>query len=239
MSNRIPCRLEELPFVASALRHTFERDKADFKSFFPKKFPDNILEILDGKITPVENVIKTEIPTREIKKVTGQILAESLGLRPELLLLEGYVIDAVNLSCGVDDFGIRDVRNSLQSGDPELLVKSLGILNPNIEKNIDALKEQGFSDDSKSFFRQKQTTLDTLNKSQNDLMSDRAQVVAKNNEKFVDLWDMLALIMDHGKRIYRTNDPSKLPDYTYTQIIKKIRRERGEDGEGEEVKPEA
>jgi hypothetical protein len=44
--------------------------------------------------------------------------------------------------------------------------------------------------------------------------------------------------MDRGKRIYRTNGPSKLPDYTYTQIIKKIRCERGEGGEGEEVKPE-
>jgi len=87
MSNRIPCRIEELPFVASALRHTLERDKADFKSFFPKKFPDNMLEILDGKITPVENVIKTEIPTREIKKVTGQILAESMGFNVLKLFL--------------------------------------------------------------------------------------------------------------------------------------------------------
>jgi hypothetical protein len=239
MNSKIPCRIDELPYAASSIRHAYLRDKDEFYRLFPKKFPKDFITMLDGKIELVENIVKTQIPTGKIKKITEQIANEKQSIRPKLKILEGYVLDAENLQCKIDSFGIVDVRNSLLRGDPESLVSSLAILNSNITINLEVLKLEGFTDEGKDFFSEKFIVLDRLNKEQNDLLIDRSQIVMKNQEKFNELWNILSQILERGKKIFTDIDPSKVTDYTLTHIMKKLRRERGEkteEGETEEVK---
>lgn len=235
MSTKIPCRIEELPFVADSVQNAFERDEESFKRTYPAKFPAGFKAELAIKSKAVDDVVKTEIPTRAIKLVTAEIAEISSSLRHDISILEGYVIDAENIKLSPSDFGIRDVRIGLDKGDTEKLVHAMGILNPNIATYLPALLEQGFTAEAQNKLNQKESDLKAKNKLQNRLESDKAQIVAKNQAKFNELWAMISLVMDRGKRIFKAEDLSKVPDYTFSHIIKKVRKTKS-DNNGSESK---
>jgi len=70
--------------------------------------------------------------------------------------------------------------------------------------------------------QQQADELETLGNDQNFKMTERNSHTDENNVVYNELWDMIVLITDTGKALYRGVDATKVDDYTITSILKRI-----------------
>jgi hypothetical protein len=69
-------------------------------------------------------------------------------------------------------------------------------------------------------------TFSTDVKDQIRKMDECSKLVKDNAGQFDVLWDMVSNIMETGKVIYKGKNKDKVKDYTYSELIKKVRLEQ-------------
>ena len=57
-----------------------------------------------------------------------------------------------------------------------------------------------------------------------EITSNRRQIVQNNISVFNAVWTQTAEILKIGKVLYQGTNPAKLADYTYAQLLKKVRQ---------------
>lgn len=227
MTHRIPCKQEELPFAASILKNNFVRDLDEFTGYsavFNQAYADN----LEVKITQVANMAQTDSYIGEIALLTERIYKNSDSLRPLLTKLEGYLKMASqdNIKIKLNKFNIKDIRDAISSRDIEKMLSHLKNLGTNVVKNMPALVAQGYTQAAFDKLVQTGKAISADNNARNTKM-DQRDINTQTNERLLnELWSIMQLIMDMGKRIYKYTDPARLNDYTMTKIIEKLKRER-------------
>ena len=64
--------------------------------------------------------------------------------------------------------------------------------------------------------------LDTKGSDQNFKLTERNRHTDENYGTYNELWDMIVLITDTGKALYRGVDATKVDNYTITSILQRI-----------------
>jgi len=72
---------------------------------------------------------------------------------------------------------------------------------------------------------------------QNIKMRAKEDAVKANNTEIMNLWNDCALLMDSGKRVFKYDQPDQVKNVTLAHILKTMRHEGGEKGEGEATPP--
>jgi len=221
----INARIEEVPTFCQFTNASLTRDFTFFSSYKSHKYTAAFMTALTNKQVVVEAIVFPRVLTNQLKVITLRLETNVYKLRNIMNLLEGYVVDAVDLTVAAKDFGISGVRSMVNSMDVEGLNGALSYLLVNINANMDALVAVGYNETDATALSDLKALINEDNTAQNSKEGERAQLVVDNigkiNELLIDIKDIWA----DGKRLFKINEPVKLPDYTSSAILKRIRHD--------------
>lgn len=225
LSLLIYARMNEVSTIGQFTIDSYQRDFAYFAAYKPSKYVPLFLTNLLIKHDAVNNLVNPVVLTSQIKLITQRMKDSLKGLREPLNFLEGYVADAVGLTIHADDFGIKEVRKKINSGDMEGLNWALNLLVANITTNMSALTDVGYSNDALTALKASQQSIFEDNGLQNSKEMERAALVVNNLTVMNDYLKDIKGIWADGKRFFGLQDKAKLKDYTNSDILKKIRQD--------------
>lgn len=224
-SNRsFSCKNEELPVICGFVAISLERDYSFFSDYSPV-FDGAYLEGYKTKITLVEELVNPTSETKVLKLITEHSYSVLDGLIDSINRVEGYIaLAGKKVPLSPADFGLAMLRKSSRSRDVESVLTQLRTVNANIKKYKTELTEKGLTDALATIFTDAVATLSDDKKKSYELISNRAALVQNNMGMLNDLSDQMVSICDIGKILFKQTDKAKLKDYTFAQLIKKVRR---------------
>jgi hypothetical protein len=218
------CRLEELPFLADYARDNFLRDQADFVTHSPE-YKTDFLAKFDPQLKLVEEAMATSMLIAQHKNITERITKNYDVARNWANKIENYAKKAFgDAGSQIADFGFKNLRIDLKNKNDEGLVKRLKELLQHADAHIATLQPKGFTPELRDSFKAFIDALETDIKSQSRKIDERKFLVKDNNKEYEALWEMINTdLLETGKVIYKEKNKEKVKDYTYTELIKKIR----------------
>ncbi|MEI6853476.1 MAG: carboxypeptidase-like regulatory domain-containing protein [Bacteroidota bacterium] len=218
-------RIEEVPSFGQFTIESLNNFIADFLAYKPNKYLPAFMTELETGLQAVNQIVNPVTLTAELKVITFRLMQNVVGLRVTMNLLEGYLDDATGLTISKADFGIKDVRKKISSGDVEGLNSKLGTVLTNITSNMAALENVGYTAAMKNALEDTRTKIFKDNGEQNKKMEERSELVKKNIGIINDFLIKIKGIWADGKRLYSINNKERAKLFSNTGILKKIRND--------------
>lgn len=221
---KIRCRIEEVPVIGGFIINSMT-PIADFTGYSPD-YNAAFVTQANADLASIETLINPKQLTAELKVITKRIYANEDILRSKIDALEGYINRATGLTIGKKDFGVSSVRTKNNSGDIEGLVAALTFLLNNVGNNIAAIQAKGYTPAQNTALTALRDNFKSDNQAQNAKINERNNKVTSNYIKINAFWDKIVDICDVAKRIYKSNAPNRLDDFTMAKLIKRVNQER-------------
>ena len=135
------------------------------------------------------------------------------------------------LKLSPSDFGLTDLRKGINKKDAESVIKNLHTVNTNIMKYKEILTPQGLGDALIVRFETAYTTIAADKQTKYEITSNRKSIVQNNLSLLNGLNDQLSEILKIGKILYKPGDEAKMKEYTFTQMMKQVRRSSKNNGD--------
>lgn len=227
------CKDEELPIVCGFAGISLTRDINDFTAYSPM-FDDAYVARFKAKIDEVQDLVQPKSETVELKMLTERMYRTLDDLISPINYMEGYLnLAGKTIQISSADFGLVQLRKSARTRDVENVLKQLHTIELNIHTYKVELTAKGLTEALIARFTEAGVTLASIKNSRYELVSNRTALVQNNLGLLNELYDQLTEICNIGKVLYKQTDKAKLKDYTFTQMMKQVRR----NGKTEEVKP--
>jgi len=224
---KFSCKLEDVPAVAGYLAQRLRADLADFVEF-SDAFSENYVTALIAKTTQCNQLILSDVLTKEIVAITTQITEKIKPIRLNLNKLDGYLNMADGqMTVSAKAIGTKLVRDSIENGNSEGIVAQVRRLLVGVNNNVAVLQTKGLKPALIAELAQSADDIERLGIDQNFKITERNRHTDENIAVFNDLWDMNVFITDAGKAIYKGVDATKLSDYTMSTILKRIGTSKG------------
>lgn len=233
------CRSEELPFLAYYARENFLRDQVDFVAHSPE-YETEFLAKFDPQLKLVEEAMATSMIIAQHKSITSRIAKHFETARNWTNKIENYAKKAYgDAGSQIADFGFKSLRNDIAVKNDEGTIKRLKELLQHADAHAAVLQPKGFTaalrDSLKAFIDAFEADI----KSQTLKIDERKYLVKDNNKEYEALWEMINTdLLETGKVIYKEKNKEKVKDYTYNELIKKIRLARKKEATDEAATPE-
>jgi len=226
------CKDEELPVVCGFAAISLNRDLNDFSAFSPK-FNAAYVSDYKSKIELVQDLVQPKSETVELKLITERMYATLDSLIAPLNYVDGYLkLAGKTVPISAADFGLTQLRKSIRSRDVENVLQLIHTVETNLAKYNAQLSVVGLTDTTSNKFPEAGSLLSIDKNKKYELVSNRMALVQNNLGALNELNDQLSEICNIGKILYKQTDKAKLKDYTFTQLMKQVRR----NGKVEEVK---
>jgi len=219
------CKDEEIAVIGGFLLTSLRRDLADFTALFPK-FADPFAENFETANKAIYELVKPAEETAQLKVITIRLQKSLQALRPALNQLDNYLDSADgSIPLSVADFGISPLRQAISKGDVEGALTCLGTLNRNIERYQAELGVEGLTEATTDLLKNAVALLQADNNLQYEIKSGRLRLVEENLELLNAHYKTMRRIMKSGKAIYKESSPARLADYTFSRLLKEVRRQ--------------
>ncbi|MDR3651918.1 MAG: hypothetical protein P4L34_02985 [Paludibacter sp.] len=219
---KFTCKLEDVPAIAGYLALRLRADLIDFADF-SDVFSENYVTGLVAKTTQCNQLISSNVLTKEIKTLTDQIGNKAKSLRVMLNKLDVYLDMADGqMTVSAKSIGTKLVRDSIETGNSEGIVAQIRRLLVGVNNNAAVLQSKGLKPALIAEMSQLADDMESLGNEQNFKITERNRHTDENIAAFNELWDMNVFITDTGKALYKGVDATKLSDYTMTTILKRI-----------------
>ncbi|MBD2715908.1 hypothetical protein KBK19_12775 [Microvirga sp. STR05] len=220
------CRLDELVPLARLLRASYLRDQADFQELLPEDYTAAFLKDYDAHVAAADALEATSVQIAKRMVFTERIEAVYKGLPQALDFLAARVRRATPLTVPADRFGIEQARRARNHDDHSGLEASLKTLLQNLEANKAALAAKGQKPDDTQKLQDLYEALVADTTSQGSQMSSQKINTEENMTVLNALYAEMAHLFNDGKALYARSDKAKAEDYTFQQLLKRVRRER-------------
>ena len=228
---KFSCKLEDVPATAGYLALRLQADLVDFAEF-SDAFSEDYVTSLVAKTTQCNQLISSNMLTKEIATITAQIGEKIKPLRLKLNKLDGYLNMADGqMTVSAKAIGTSLVRNSITTGNSEGIVAQVRRMLVGVNNNVAVLQTKGLKPVLIEEFTQLADDMERLGIDQNFKITERNRRTDENIAVFNELWDMNVFITNAGKAIYKGVDATKTDDYTIATILKRI-------GTSKSTKPE-
>ena len=221
-NKKFNCKMEDLPVISGFAIQSLETDKVDFIEYSPVYDGDFITDAR-SKQKECSELVKQEDVLKRQKKVTQEINLNLKGLRNNVNKIEGYLLLAANkLDISVADFSLADLRLNISKKNVEGVCSDIQSLIVKLKRNEAVLSDKGMKTALLDDLAAQSEKLDKLNLNQNDFKNKRSRTASDNIKIFNELWDILSMILDGGRSLYRTSDKVKYKEYTLSQLKKRV-----------------
>jgi len=218
------CKDEELPVVAKFVAFSLKRDLADFTAFSPK-FTTNYVINFDTKITAISDLLEPQAETLAKSVITARYTATMGSLIGSINRISGYIkLGKAELDFTDAGFGLSALRKSIEKNDVEGAIANLHIILANINTYKTILAAQGLTDEFISNLTAASQSLAADKQQQYEITSNRRSIVQNNISLLNDAYNQIMEINSVGKILYKGSDQAKLADYTFTDLLKKVRQ---------------
>lgn len=218
------CKDEELLIICTLVLLSFKRDLLVFTGYSPKMNGDYVSGF-EAKIKTATELVMPETETLAKKLITEQLYGILDGLITPINYLTGYLeLAKKELKISAADFGLKALRKASAVSDLEGALDGIRLVNANIQKYKPALVLQGLSEELIATFSTAGETLTGLKEDQYRLFTNRMQIVQENTGLLNDLFEQLTEIFKVGKILFKATDPVKLKEYTFSEVLKQVRR---------------
>jgi hypothetical protein len=217
------CKISELPVICGYVAHSLEKDLADFTAYSPK-FDGQYLLGFKSRTNVVFELVNPAIETADLKVVTNRLYGTMDGLIEPINRLTGYVkLAKPRILVSVSDFGLTALRRQAKNKDAEGAIQSLQLLNANVIRYKDELTEQGFTDELAAHFTNAAITIQADNQKQYEILNQRKRLVEANVGLLNELHGQLSEILEIGKILFKSKKDSRLQEYTFDKLKKRVR----------------
>lgn len=218
------CKDEELPVVGGFVLDSFKKDLVDFTAFSPL-FDEAYVSLFESKNTEVSELVTPAEETAQLKAITTGLNSKLFKLRKPMDQLANYIDFAGDLiPLSVADFGISPLRDSVTRGDVEGVIRNLGVVNRNIGRYSESLTAQGLKAEIIDFLAAAGEPIEADNNAQHQIVSNRLRLVEANVSLCNELYAIIRRVCKTGKAIYKEESPAKVADYTFSKLMKEVRR---------------
>jgi hypothetical protein len=216
------CKDEELPMIGSLLLLSFKRDIAEFKLYSPK-FSNEYVSGLEAVIGSANELIEPKSETLAKKLITDQLHAGMDALYISGKNLKGYLdLGYSELKISAAEFGVTALSEACHAKDLEAVVKSLNLVNININIHKTVLMKQGLTEDAIAAFKASAASLTNLKTQQYGILTNRKNIVQNNLGILNGLYAQITEITNIGKILYKDSNPVKYKEYLFTEIKKQV-----------------
>lgn len=218
-------RIYEVPTIVQFTLDALGLNLADFILYKPNKYTPAFITSIETRRDAINQIVNPVVLTAEMKLITLRMMNNVIGLRYTMNLLEGYVADATGLTVAPADFGIKEVRKSIASGDVEGLNGNLNTVLTNITNNMTALEAMDYTPAMKAELVATKKSIADDNAAQNMKLEERGDLVRNNIVQINDLLADVKGIWADGKRLYSLKNKEKAKFFTNADIIRRIRND--------------
>lgn len=218
------CRIDELVPLARLLRVSYLRDQADFQALLPEDYTAAFLTDYDARLAAADALEATSVQIAR-RMVFTERLAGVYKQLPQLLdFLAARVRRAAPLTVPADRFGLEQARRARNNDDHAGLEAALKTLLQNIGANAAALAAKGQQPQDTQQLQDLYDALVADTTSQGSQMSTQEGNTEENLTVLNALYEPMSHLFSDGKALYGRSDKAK--DYTFRQLLKRVRRER-------------
>jgi hypothetical protein len=225
LPKKFKCKAAELVTVCEFVLIALLRDLADFtgySSMFNKEYADDF----KAKIMAMSLIVFPDDKTVQLKQTTTQLYALMDELIDAVVRLEGYIKLSKNtITISLTDFRTTALKQKLRKRDAEGALEELLRVNTNVEKYSVQLAAKGLSEETIEQLKQAESSIHNLNVEQFDIADQRRNISVENANALNALHEQMMEICNTGKIIYRKSHTERLPAYTFTELLKKVRVE--------------
>lgn len=215
------CKNEELPVIGRFVLSNLKIDLPAFTAFSPEINQEYVAEF-EAHTVRAENLVSTKSKMTEVKASTMRLYSTMESITDPLNRLAGY-INMAKLPITLTAFGITGARRKITSKDAEGLMHQLQAVSTNIEKNKEILLKKGLTEEAAKFFIDVRTQIAADNLLQYEVVENRKQLVQQNKQVLNELYKKIAEVCNIGKILFKNVDAVKLKQYTFSQLIKRVR----------------
>ena len=224
------CKMEDIPVITGFAIESMENDKVDFFDYSPV-FTDQYIADAKVKKTECMEMVRSEDVLKLQKKITEDITQKLKGLRSNLNKIGGYLTMAEKeLDIKAIDFNLSSIRSNIAKTNVEGVANDIQSLIIKLKRNETALLAKGLKVSVVNDLIVFNEDILKLNQSQNSYKNKRSRVASENIREFNELWDILSMILDAGRSMYKLEDKVKLKEYTFTTLQKRVHTEGGTSG---------
>lgn len=218
------CKDEELPVICGFLSMTLARDFTYFEGYSPM-FNQAYMTGFKERIQEVFELVRPKSETIELKLITERMNQKLDELIQSVNFVEGYLkLAGKTVPISAADFGLSELRRSIRSRDVESVLNLIRIVDGNLNKYKSELMAKGATEGLLDDFLEAFTALSNDKNRKFGLISNRAYLVQSNREKLNQLYEQFVEISTIGKMFFRQTDKAKLKDYTFSHLLKQVRR---------------
>jgi hypothetical protein len=223
-SRNYNCKDEELPVICNFVLFSLKRDLAEFSSF-SQKFNEGYVTGFETKINGISDLVEPKSETVQLKTITDGVYTAMDGLIDPINRVTGYMtLGKLDKTISVADFGLTQLRKSINTRDGENVMKCLHTVNLNLVKFSTELSPQGLSADLTDKFSTALTVIAEGKQKQYEIVSNRKSIVQNNLSVLNDLYSELCEILAVGKILYKATDSVKLQEYSFSELKKQVRK---------------
>ena len=220
------CKDEELPFICMFSSINLRRDLADFTAYSPIFTPEYV-SAYDSSIQNSLELMQPQSETLEVKIITQRIRDTYKILIGLVNHLTGYIMLAnLNDTFSSADFGIKNLRKSVAGHDVEGVMQALRIIIGNLNLYKAELQSHGMGEEIINRFKDSLSSLNNDKQKQVAILNNRRKIVYDNLETFNRLFAQLNEILMVGKILYKKTNPLKSSEYTFSELMKHVRKSK-------------
>lgn len=217
------CKSEELVPLSKFTLFSLKRDIAEF-SAFSTKFNDEYVTQTEAMINNVENLLEPQAEVLVLRMIYQTLDAQLKECRLWMQRMEAYLKLLKNVpQITAVGFGISALRRSIDKSDFEGVIAGMRILVTNVQNQLTPLLDSGMPDTVLPALQELLTSLAGNRQKQFEIKSKRAALIQDNMKMLNELYLRLSEIYSIGKVLYRTTDPAKYAEYTFSKLLKKVR----------------
>lgn len=216
-------KIDEIPLVGVVTLNSFHL-KIDRFIDFSDMYGGTYEVDCRAKIEALSEIVTTRFHIDKIAKKTKDIEIEILGFYAFLDPLEVHVGHAKSfLTVLVKDFGIKEVRKAIHSGDVEGMDGVLTTLVLNINSNLTALQDKGYTDVAFTGLKNLKQKVFDENVIQEGWKGDKEEAVEENMSLFMEVDAIIKDIQKTGRMLFKRESPAIAKEFTMSDVLKKIR----------------
>lgn len=220
------CHTDEVVPLARLLRTSAARDLADLHDLLPDEYGPDYFPRYDAALATADALVSSSVQRAKGMVVTAHIQELYAQLPARLDRLAARVRRAEGLTVPAARFGIEAARRARNNDEKVPLATALKTILQNLAANGAALAPKGHQPADTA---QIQALYDDLVQDTTDHGANTStqKILTQDN---IAVLNALNALMQHlladGKALYRTSNKAKLADYTYRQLLKRVRLAR-------------
>lgn len=217
------CKSEELLPLSKFTLFSLKRDIAEFAAF-STKFNDEYVTQTEAMINTVENLLEPQAEVLTLGMIAQTMDAQLNDIILWLQRIEGYLKLSKSVpSISAAGFGISALRRSVRYRDYEGVIAGMKVVLTNVQNHLNLLLAAGMPDTVLPALQELLSSLAGNRQKQFEIRSKRTALIQDNMNMLNELYLRMTEIYSIGKVLYRTTDPAKYAEYTFSKLLKKVR----------------